>query len=244
MMDTVSAIANTNGRIRVPARINGDCPRHPGVSRLECEPCIEAAKLRAQEAEVAEVVTSATEACDRAFPRRYRSAAASHPEVLDWIASYHASPAECPGLLILGPVGTGKTWQAYGALRTIATTPRRSRSGDWLTPTWRAATHAEIAASMRPRRSVDVDAEHVMSGYCRSALVVIDDLAMTKDSEWVEEITYRLIGSRYNDQKPTIFTTNIKAADIKTVLGDRIASRIAESCRVVPINGIDLRRAN
>lgn len=237
-MDTLATIATT--AIRPPTRINSPCPQHPDVHRLACNSCLAAMDERSTLAEKDAATDQAATACDRRFPARYRSATATDQRVIDWAAAVIADPASAGDLLLLGPVGTGKTHQAFGAIRRIVTTPRRSLAGVWLTPGWRAGTHADIAASMRP--SFGVDPERVMGDYRSAPLLLIDDLAMAKDSEWFEETTYRLVSGRYNDQRPTIFTTNLMGGEIKAVLGDRIASRLAQSCQAVSLAGPDRRR--
>jgi len=237
-MDALATIATA--AIRPPARINSPCPQHPAVHRLACDPCLAAMDERSQRSERADAISQAGAACDRRFPARYRHAVADDRRIADWVDAVTADPAAAGDLLLLGPVGTGKTYQAFGAIRGVATTPRRSLAGVWLTPGWRAGTHADIAASMRPGHGVD--GERVMGDYRSAPLLLIDDLAMAKDSEWFEEITYRLISARYNDQRPTIFTTNLRGSEIRDALGDRIASRLAQSCQTVSLTGPDRRR--
>ncbi len=92
--------------------------------------------------------------------------------------------------------------------------------------------------------------EHELRRLARIPLLLLDDLGSAKASEWVEEITYRLINERYNGLRPTIFTSNLPATapkgqgpDLTSVLGDRIVSRLAEMTTIIPIVGADRRRA-
>ena len=63
---------------------------------------------------------------ETAVPYRYRQATAHHPDIVAW-ADRAAHDYRDAGFLVLtGPIGTGKTHQAYGALRRIAEArPRR-----------------------------------------------------------------------------------------------------------------------
>ncbi|MBK3590177.1 ATP-binding protein, partial [Streptomyces sp. MBT57] len=63
-----------------------------------------------------------------------------------------------------------------------------------------------------------------------------------KASEWVEEITYRLINRRYNLMLPTLITTNLAIKDLRSYLGDRVASRLAEMTTRVEFEPLDRRR--
>jgi DNA replication protein DnaC len=58
----------------------------------------------------------------------------------------------------------------------------------------------------------------------------------------VEEITYRLINGRYEAMRPSIFVSNLPTEDFKSAVGDRIASRLAETCVRVALTGPDRRR--
>lgn len=170
--------------------------------------------------------------CDRVFPRRYRNAAADHPTVTGWIGQVAANPTNAPNLLLLGNVGRGKTWQAYGALRAaLAERPELN---------WATTTFADFAASLRPRPGTDTEAE--MDRYRHADLLLLDDIGTAKSSEWVEEITYRLVSHRYDAMLPTIYATNFGPDQLREFLGDRIASRLAETCTRVVLDGPDLRR--
>lgn len=175
---------------------------------------------------------NAAAACDDRFPRRYTDAHADQPDVLTWIRRYTTNPAAAPSLLLSGPTGVGKTYQAYGALRAAVVAPRPVR--------WEAATFADFTAALRPSGK---DPEGTLNRYRTADLLLIDDLGAAKHSEWVEETTYRLINGRYEDMRPSIFTTNLPLPQLRDGLGDRIASRLVEICTVVALRGNDRRRA-
>ncbi len=188
-----------------------------------------------------EVTTIASDRCDAAFPRRYRDAASDVPEVFDWVKAYQHDPAGAPSLFLLGPTGTGKTWQAYAALRQAVTFPRPVRGVGYRCDAWKASTHADLLASMRPNGRSG-DSEQVLADLRKVPLLLIDDLGVAKNSEWVEDITYRLINGRYEEMMPSIFTSNLAVDQLRDALGDRIASRLAETCVRVVLSGIDRRR--
>lgn len=183
----------------------------------------------------------ANERCDKAFPRRYTDARTDRPDVIAWVDAYSADPANSPSLLLLGPTGTGKTWQAYAALRRAVTEPRPARGVGYRIQSWKASTHADLLAQLRP--SGKNDSEQILDELRRCPLLFIDDLGIAKNSEWVEDVTYRLINGRYEQMMPTIFTSNLAVAQLVEALGDRIASRLAETCTRVLLTGSDRRRA-
>ncbi|MDG4788098.1 ATP-binding protein [Micromonospora sp. WMMD1102] len=216
----------------LPVAKPGECPDHPGNPAAYCGPCAGERKAVDPNARWEIHTERVRRDCDRRFPRRYRDAQADHPAVLDWTATVVKDPEHAPSLLLLGPVGVGKTHQAYGALRTVAPElPGR----DWI-----ATRFPDLLASLRPEPGGKP--ERRVEHYREAGLLLLDDLGVGKTSEWVEETTYRLIDGRYLDMRPSIFTTNLGVAELRDSIGDRIASRLAESCRIVVLDGPDRRR--
>jgi DNA replication protein DnaC len=79
-------------------------------------------------------------------------------------------------------------------------------------------------------------------------LLVLDDLGAEKPSEWVEETMNLIVNTRYNERKPTIFTTNYLAIpddtnldSLKVRVGFRMYSRLHEMCEFVEYDGGDFR---
>lgn len=212
------------------------------------EPSTDAIVRQDGEADTAmtEAVDKANQRCDERFPARYRDALTDREDVRAWVTQMREKPTEAPSLLLLGPTGTGKSYQAYAALRAAVTVarPLRDREGYVVlcrTPDWKAFTFADLCASLRPRGR-DHDPEAVLEGYRKTSLILIDDLGAAKATEWVEEATYRLINGRYEDMRPAIFTTNLALPELKNAIGDRIASRLAETCTRIVLDGPDRRR--
>ncbi|MFG2887842.1 ATP-binding protein [Streptomyces sp. NPDC048297] len=191
--------------------------------------------------EPAPETVTALELADARIPARYRRALADHPQITTWAdqtaRAGRPGPtgpgiAEGPSLLIAGPTGTGKTYQAYGAVRALLTRGVRLR--------WEAATSADLHARLRPRAGHDGERE--LQTLSRSPLLLLDDLGAAKTSEWTEELTYRLINHRYEHMLPTLITTNLPTAELRIALGDRVASRLAEMTERVVLTGPDRRR--
>jgi len=171
----------------------------------------------------------AVEMTDRRIPPRFRRASASHPDVAAWCESFGP---DSPSLLILGLTGTGKTHQAFGAIRTLA--------AKGITTGWHADTAPGLLASLRPREGTDTEAEY--RKIAAVPLLLLDDLGTAKASEWTEEILYRLVNDRYTAMLPGLFTSNIPAPQLRGALGDRVASRLREMCRQVSLRGLDRRQ--
>lgn len=144
-------------------------------------------------------------------------------------------------LLLFGSIGTGKTHQAYGALRRIAEAglPHYSLI---------ATTAADMHGNLRVHPgSPQHDIEHELTRYCRVPLLFIDDIDVFKPSETTEQNLFRLLNERYNEMRPMIMTSNLLVRDpdggpdLAAALGDRITSRLSQIATVVPITGADRR---
>lgn len=180
---------------------------------------------------------------DAHTPARYVGALADDPNVIDWAQRLTAQAVEDsaghvqrfvrrgPSLLILGVTGVGKTHQAYGALRLIAQAGIRGA--------WVSTTAADFYARLRPRHGVDSETE--FRTVADAPILLFDDLGAAKNSEWVEEVNYRLINWRYERDLPTLLTSNIGAKELSAALGERVASRLRELAKQVPLKGEDRR---
>jgi DNA replication protein DnaC len=176
-----------------------------------------------------------------AVPYRYRDATTTHPDITAW-ADRTARDVRSGGFLVVnGSIGTGKTHQAYGALRRIAESGPKYFA-------MIATTAPDMYGRLRPKGS-DKGSEHELRQLARIQLLLLDDLGTEKLSEFTEEATYRLLNERYNECLPLIITTNlpIRSADPATPdlaghLGDRLASRLAQTAHFVTLTDTDLRR--
>ncbi|MCX4398817.1 ATP-binding protein [Streptomyces sp. NBC_00257] len=186
---------------------------------------------------------SRLDALSAGMPPRYQAAVADHPQVLAWareVVEAAVAPSRGarrqvttgPSLLMAGVVGAGKTHQAYGAVRQLV------QSGVGVR--WHATTAADLYADLRPRPGTDSERE--LAAISRCPLLIIDDLGAAKSSEWVEEVTYRLINRRYNHMLPTLITTNLAIKDLRAYLGDRVTSRLAQMTTRVEFEPVDRRR--
>jgi len=165
-------------------------------------------------------------------PARYRYATADHPAVTDWVTRYLLDPAVAGSLLMLGNTGTGKSWQAYGAIRAVVTSGIAVR--------WRATSATKLYASLRPDACEDFETE--FTAWASVPLLLLDDLGAAKSSKWVEDVTYRLVDERYGDCLPTLVTSNLPPSQLRDMFGDRTASRLSDMCTRIKFDGPDLRR--
>ncbi len=76
-------------------------------------------------------------------------------------------------------------------------------------------------------------------------LLVIDDLASERDTEYMGEIVQNIIDSRYRAGLPLIITTNLTSKELKhpaEIRKQRIYSRLFEMCVPIQVAGADRRK--
>ncbi|MFC9821424.1 ATP-binding protein [Streptomyces erythrochromogenes] len=181
-----------------------------------------------------------------ATPYRYQNATSSHPGVHEWARKVAADPRSAGFLLLTGPFGTGKTHEAYGALRRIADAGPEKYE-------FIAITAPDMYALLRPGGS-ERGTEYEVQRLKRIPLLLIDDLGTEKITEFTEEATYRLLNERYNESLPTVITSNLEAdsrdekgvrrgPDLTTTLGARITDRLRQMTTVIGMDGPSRRGA-
>ena len=136
------------------------------------------------------------------------------------------------GLIIVGPVGTGKTHIAVGVLREA----HRKHLG---------IASAQVPLVLAQIRAAigrgDEDATRAIDRYSTVDVLALDDLGSERVTDWVREQLFLVINSRYEQMLPTIITTNDSLEGLEEHVGQRITSRIAGMCQGVVLDGPDYR---
>jgi DNA replication protein DnaC len=163
-------------------------------------------------------------------------------------AEWAARGREAQGLYLCGPVGTGKThtaWSAVAAWCAAAdVVPHEGgRAEDYMggghrSPSVVFARMVDLLDDFRPGD----DSLRRVRDCQRAKLLVIDDLGAEKASEWTQERLYSVVDHRYANCLPLLVTGNMPPRQLADQTGDRVASRLAEMCEVVPMTGADRRR--
>ena len=136
------------------------------------------------------------------------------------------------GLLLFGTVGTGKTF----ASACIANA---------LIDKGYACLVTNFARLVNTIQSTFDGKQDYIDSLNDFDLLVIDDLASERDTEYMGEIVQNLIDSRYRAGLPLIITTNLTSDELKhakEIRKQRIYSRLFEMCIPVEVTGKDRRR--
>jgi len=145
------------------------------------------------------------------------------------------------GLFFLGHPGVGKTHLAVAVLKLVV----RERGAHGLFFDTRELLRL-IRSTYHPARgTAEMD---VLEPVIAANLLVLDDLGAEKPSEWVDETLNMIVNRRYNERRPTIFTSNYEVKEDLTEpdslpvrVGFRMWSRLQEMCDFVPMDGPDFR---
>ena len=138
---------------------------------------------------------------------------------------------ENKGLLLHGHVGTGKTYFAACIANRLI-----DRGYDVLMTNF-ARLSNQIQGTFEKQELIDS-----LNDY---HLIVIDDLGAERKSEYMQEMVFNIIDSRYRSGLPFIITTNLLIDEIKKpqdVSYARIYDRILQRCFPVEVNGTSRRR--
>jgi DNA replication protein DnaC len=179
------------------------------------------------------------------LPQRYRGVSFDRPPVTQmdelvvkrvkgYCDQVDAMLEEGKGLWFFGDAGTGKTTLAMLVSKTALEAGRSVAiySLPKLLSAIRRTYDAEIGEQSYTElfdRLTSVDLLH------------IDDLGAEQRTEWVLEQLYALINERYESQRALVVTTNLDEEQLRTELGERVVSRLAEMCAPQPLFGPDQR---
>lgn len=141
------------------------------------------------------------------------------------------------GLLLTGPVGTGKTHLACAIANELL---RRLYSVYF-------GNAVDIMSFIKGTYSKDSDitedeAINIMTD--KVDLFIIDDLGKENETSYTSSMLYQLINRVYENEKPIIITTNENSVELARKLrnrGQAIVSRITEMCEPVVFKGEDWR---
>lgn len=151
-----------------------------------------------------------------------------------YVENFPKMKAKGKGLMFLGGFGTGKTFLAA----CIANALLDEGFSVLMTSFPRLINTIQ---GMREGKQEYIDSLNKYS------LLIIDDLGVERQSEYVAELVQNIIDSRYRAGLPVVITTNLSPKDFsetQDIAKSRLYSRISEMCLPLIVNGVDRRKAN
>lgn len=131
-------------------------------------------------------------------------------------------------LVLLGPVGTGKTGSGLALLRP-----------GWIEHGREVAFWpvVDLLRGLRPDGGVDLDR------LMRVDVLFLDDLGAERPTEWTAEQLYALVNRRWLEERPTVVSSNLEPGALAEAVGERMFSRlVGDGATVVRLAGKDRRR--
>lgn len=136
------------------------------------------------------------------------------------------------GLLLFGKTGTGKSFAAACIANALIDKGH-------------PALMTNFARIRNTVQGLFDGRQEYFDSFNRFPLLILDDLAAESKSEYMQEIVYEVINTRYLAGLPLIVTTNLTAEELKhpaDVTNQRTFSRLFEMCIPIEVTGTDRRR--
>jgi len=168
-------------------------------------------------------------------------------EARNFVSEY---PIEKSGLLLIGPIGVGKTHLGVGIMKELILEKGIAAL---------FCDYRELLKNIQNsyNESVKTTELDVLRPVFETEVLVLDELGAVKPTEWVWDTVSLILNTRYNDNRTTIITTNFDDKPAGTVsgprgaardetlgdrIGERMRSRLHEMCRIIKRDGSDFRQ--
>lgn len=167
-------------------------------------------------------------------PKRYLEA--KHPDS----KQYAQDVANGKSLYVTGNVGVGKTHLTYSIVRKLVYNRIKVKC------------MTEVDMMIRIQATYDRENPEAEADLIRELsnvdVLVIEDAGKGMATKWTLTRLYTIINNRYNNLKPVIVTSNHRIsqwaqhlASVDESTAEAIASRLAEMCEVITVEGEDRR---
>ena len=152
----------------------------------------------------------------------------------NYVENFSELKSKGKGLLFYGGAGTGKTFIAACIANALID------KGIPVMVTNFTRISNKLQESFEGRQAY-------LDSLCLFDLLIIDDLAAERKTEFMQETVYNVIDARYRSGLPMIITTNLTLDEIKNPADEsdvRIYDRLLEKCFPIEFKGSSHRRKN
>jgi DNA replication protein DnaC len=212
---------------------------------LRVEPCGCQGDLRKQQRLASASIPKRYEHCSLATFREKSTVLKNAKRRVQEFVDLWPNTPEGKGLLLMGGCGVGKTHLAVSVLLEII---HSGKPGRLVFSNFQDLIQ-EIQASF-DADTATTKAE-IMRPILEADLLVLDELGSQKPTQFVQDILYYVINTRYNEERATIFTTNYydrspdaKDETLEQRIGTRLRSRLAEMAERLEFTGATDHRRN
>lgn len=147
------------------------------------------------------------------------------PDIAQWVKRFAAG--ESAGLILVGNVGVGKSWSLWKIKETLI-------KGGWFD-----GVEIKPAHELKRITAPPVD-DTALAALTKVGLLALDDIGSIRVSDWDADNLMALLDDRWKYRRPTVLTSN--NPKLRDLLGERVASRLADGATTVKMTGADRRR--
>lgn len=167
------------------------------------------------------------------IPRRYSSAClsgiitdtAAQRDIFDVVTRFATSHGADPsGLVLIGRLGSGKTYTACAIANTFL---RTGRTAVYFTT---LGVIREIKSTWHSRGETEAQ---LFKKLVEKDLLVLDEVGVQFGTAIEQAIIANLLDARYGDGRPTIAIGNLTVQEMTAALGERILDRFRQGGRVL-----------
>jgi DNA replication protein DnaC len=145
-------------------------------------------------------------------------------------------------VFLWGPCGTGKSHLACGLLINLFADRLQFEGSRWKRPDARFVGCAEFLFELKESIGSGDSDFSLIEDLLKTDALLIDDFAACRLTENARDVLSFMVAKIYSHKESgVIITTNFSLEEIAEEVDDRTASRIAEMCEIVKLDGPDRR---